>query len=172
MHQSSTQRRQQLQDLQEVLSLSLLWCYHPQREHVSWGLPIIEWSFGLKWAYQDQQTRYPKITDNACGIILSLKSFVISSSYFQPANWHIFLHLDFNFRKDLVHCAAEILLTPELFRHWNVLLTFPSPSSGTSPYPKTKVSKAFSFPLPAGTVMWGDRDSQLYISKTSSFPKR
>ena len=48
---------------------------------------------------------------------LFLNGFVISSSYFEPGNWHIFLLLDFSFRKDLVHYAAQILVTPKLFRH-------------------------------------------------------
>ena len=39
MYHSSTQHRQQLQDWQEALTLSLLWCCHPQREH----LKLFEW---------------------------------------------------------------------------------------------------------------------------------
>ena len=39
MYHSSTQRRQQLQNWQKVLSLSFLWCCHPQREH----LKLFQW---------------------------------------------------------------------------------------------------------------------------------
>ena len=69
---------------------------------------------------------------------LFLESFVISSLYFQPANWHIFYLLDFSFRKDLVHYAAQILLTPELFGHSAADIPLPLVWSITLPYDKSE----------------------------------
>ena len=95
------------------------------------GLPIIRWSFRLKQACQDQQTRYSKITDNACGLIscFSKVSWSVRRTFNQPTDISFFL-LDFSFRKDLVHYAAQILLFPvttELFRHSASDITLPFP---------------------------------------------
>ena len=119
---------------------------------------------------QDQQTRFPEIIDNACGIIycFSKVSYSVRRTFNQPTETS-FLLLDFSFRKDLVHLTFSCYLrTVQTQCCWY----YPPRPAGASPYPRTKVSNAFSFPLRAGTVMWGDRNSRLYISKTSSFPKR
>ena len=94
-----------------------------------WGLPIIWWSFGLKKPCQDQQTKYLKIIDNACGInfCFSKVSYSVRRTFNQPTETS-FLLLDFSFRKDLVHYVAQILLfpvTPELFRHSAADITLP-----------------------------------------------
>ena len=61
--------------------------------------------------------------------VLSLKSFVISSSLQLNQQSDItLLLLDFSCRKDLVHYAAQILLTPvtpELFRHSAAYIVLP-----------------------------------------------
>ena len=75
--------------------------------------------------------RYPKIIDNACGIIycFSKVSYSVRGTFNQPTETS-FLLLDFSFRKDLVYYAAQILLfpvTPELFRHRVADITLPGP---------------------------------------------
>ena len=69
---------------------------------------------------------------------LFLKRFLIGSSYFQPDNLHIFQLLDFSFRKDLVHYAAQILLTPELFRLSAADIPLPVPLEHHLPYDKSE----------------------------------
>ena len=69
---------------------------------------------------------------------LFLKRFLIGSSYFQPDNLHIFQLLDFSFRKDLVHYAAQILLTPELFRQSAADIPLPLVWSITLPQGKSE----------------------------------
>ena len=104
-----------------------------------WGLPIIRWSFRLKQACQDQQTRYFKIIDNACGLIscFSKVSWSVRRTFNQPTDISFFL-LDFSFRKDLVHYAAQILLTPELFRLSAADIPLPVPLEHHLPYDKSE----------------------------------
>ena len=80
----------------------------------SYNLMIFWLKISMPWSADEiSQNNRQRMWHN----FLFLNSFVISSSYFEPGNWHIFLLLYFSFRKDLVHYAAQILVTPKLFRH-------------------------------------------------------
>ena len=86
---------------------------------------------------------------------LFLKSFVsllVSSSvrrtFNQPTDIS-FLLLDFSFRKDLVHYAAQILLTPTRTFQTQSCWHSPLPPSEASPYPRGAIH---STKIPTGPI--------------------